>query len=226
MRKLIYSLLGLSLVLLFAACKTEKFVRPVVDLELVGNEVQLSLVTTELATATVDVRNGNSGYTVETSDEHVATATNEGTGAEITIKGISEGTAVITVTDALGKTATIDVVVSVLTPTRPTFTWEGQSVKFDQPSGYGITVMPGVIALTDIIDGSTQYIMSWTGGFSEGEKTDAELSIIGPDIEEPVAIKLKTLKFLKVDAESNEVYIVFSDGANGGQLYFTDYIPK
>ena len=88
------------------------------DLELVSNEVYLNLVTTELAEATVSIRHGNSGYTVESSDENIATATNEGPGTEITIVRKNEGTAVITVTDALSKTA-IDVVVSVVAQLHP-----------------------------------------------------------------------------------------------------------
>src|SRR5690554_1194921 len=220
MKKIIYNILGLSLILLFTACETEEFVRPIMDLELVSNEVYLNLVTTELAEATVSIRHGNSGYTVESSDENIATATNEGPGTEITIVGKNEGTAVITVTDALGKTATIDVVVSVVTPTTPTFTWKGQNVRFDRAGGAGLTVMPGVVVLTDITNANVQYILTWTGGFSEGEKTGAKIRIIGGDIE-PEEDDLTTFKVLRADTHSN--YIVFSDGTNGGQLHFTDY---
>lgn len=220
MKKLIYNILGLSLILMFTACETEEFMKPTLDLELVSNEVQLNLVTTELASATVSVRNGNSGYSVESSDENIATASNEGTGAVITIIGKNEGTAVITVTDALGKTATIDVVVSVLTPTTPTFTWQGQNVRFDRAGGAGLTVMPGVVVLTDITIENVQYIMTWTGGFTEGEKTNAKMRII-TGVNEPEETDLTTFKVLRADNNSN--YIVFSDGTNGGQLYFTDY---
>ena len=62
--------------------------------------------------------------------------------------------------------------------------------------------------------------MTWTGGFSEGEKSNAKMRIIsgGTEAEET---ELATFKVLKADTNSN--YIVFSDGENGGQLYFTDY---
>lgn len=220
MKKFVYTILGLSLILLFTACEAEEFEKPVLDLELVSNEVHLNLITTELASTTVSVRNGNGGYRVQSSDENVATVSNAGTGAEIKITGVNEGTAVITVTDALGKTATIDVVVSVLTPTTPTFTWKGQNIRFDRPGGAGITAMPGLVALSDIIEGNSQYILTWSGGFSEGEKTNAKIRIVTGGAE-PVEINLVTLKILKANSDSN--YIVFSDGENGGQLYFTDY---
>lgn len=222
MKRLIYSILILLIVLSVASCEKKKFIKPELELELVSNEVHLNLVTTELASATVDVRQGNSGYVVEVSDESIVTATNEGVGSKITINGISEGTAVVTVTDALGKTATIDVIVSVLTPNTPTFTWSGQSVRFDRPGGATLTVMPGIIALSDIISGNTQYFIAWGGGFSEGEKTNGHLRIINPDAD-PIDVELETLKFLKADSDSN--YIVFSDGTNGGQLFFTNYTP-
>lgn len=220
MKKLIYNILGFCLILIFTACETEEFVRPTLDLELVSNEVYLNLVSTELASAKVSIRNGNSGYTVESSDENIATATNEGPGTTIEITGKNEGAVVITVTDALGKTAIIDVVVSVLTPTTPTFTWKGQSVRFDRAGGAGLTVMPGVVVLTDITSANIQYIMTWTGGFSEGEKTNAKIRIID-GITETEETDLSTFKVLRADNNSN--YIVFSDGTNGGQLYFTDY---
>ena len=220
MKKLIYNILGFCLILIFTACETEEFVRPTMDLELVSNEVYLNLISTELASATVSIRNGNSGYTVESSDENIASASNEGPGTVIEIVGKNKGTAVITVTDALGKTATIDVVVSVLTPTTPTFTWQGQNVRFDRVGGAGLTVMPGVVVLTDITIENVQYIMTWTGGLSEGEKTNAKIRIINGDAE-ALENDLTTFKVLKAD--TNSYYIVFSDGANGGQLYFTDY---
>lgn len=220
MKKLIYNILGFCLILIFTACETEEFVRPTMDLELVSNEVYLNLISTELASATVSIRNGNSGYTVESSDENIASASNEGPGTVIEIVGKNKGTAVITVTDALGKTATIDVVVSVLTPTTPTFTWQGQNVRFDRVGGAGLTVMPGVVVLTDITSANIQYIMTWTGGFSEGEKTNAKIRIID-GITETEETDLSTFKVLRADNNSN--YIVFSDGTNGGQLYFTDY---
>ena len=80
--------------------------------------------------------------------------------------------------------------------------------------------MPGVVVLTDITNANVQYILTWTGGFSEGEKTGAKIRIIGGDIE-PEEDDLTTFKVLRADTDSN--YIVFSDGTNGGQLYFTDY---
>ena len=87
MKKTIYNILGLSLILLFTACEAEEFVRPIMDLELMSNEVYLNLISTELASATFMLEAKTGGYSVESSDENITTASNEGTGAVITIIG-------------------------------------------------------------------------------------------------------------------------------------------
>lgn len=74
------------------------------------------------------------------------------------------------------------------------------------------------VALTDIINDQKQYILSWTGGFSEGEKTDGTLAIVIAGAE-PEIKELATIKVLK--SESSNHYIVFSDGTQGGELYFS-----
>lgn len=218
MKKTINHIIGVGLIFLLASCSGEEFIKPTIELELLSNEVYLNIISLELASATVNIKQGNSGYIVESSDETVATATNEGTGTEITITAVNEGTAVITVTDAKGKTATIDVTVAVSTPTTPTFVWGGQSVRFDRPGGYAITILSDKIALTDIINDSRQYILSWSGGLTEGEKTDGTLTIIGAR-DEPDINELTSVKVLK--SESSNHYIVFTDGTRGGEFYFT-----
>jgi len=217
MKNLINNILGISLVLLLlASCEKKEFVRPTIELELFSDVVQLNLNSTELTSATVKVKHGNSGYTVESSDETVVTVSN--VGVEITVTAVSEGTATVTVTDSKGKTAYIDVTVAVTAPTTPTFTWNGQSVAFDIAGGYGITVLSNKIALTDIVNDQKQYILSWAGGFSGGEKTDATLTIISAG-SEPQVNELSILKVLK--SEESGYYIVFSDGVSGGELFFS-----
>ncbi len=217
MKNLIKNILGISLVfLLLASCDKKEFVRPTIELELLSNVVQLNLNSTELASATVNVKQGNSEYTVESSDETVVRASNAG--PIITVTAVSEGTATITVTDSKGKTANIDVTVTVSSPTTPTFTWNGQSVAFDRAGGYGITILADRVALTDIVNDQKQYILSWVGGFATGDKTDAKLVIISAG-SAPQVKELTALKVLKSEASNH--YIVFSDGTSGGDLYFS-----
>lgn len=216
MKNLINNILGISLLfLLLASCSKKEFVRPTIELELLSDDVQLNLNSTELASATVNVKQGNSGYTVESSDETVVIASNAD--VAITVTAVSEGTATVTVTDSKGKTATVDVTVVVSAPTSPTFNWNGQTVVFDKAGGYGITILPDKIALTDIIDEQRQYVLSWSGGLEGGDKPDGTLTIINVG-SEPQITELSILKVLK--AEGPNYYIVFSDGTKGGELYF------
>lgn len=217
MKKSINNILGIGLILvLLASCMKNEFVKPTVDLELMANEVHLNITSAELASATVNIRYGNGEYTVETSDETVATVSNAG--VVITITAINEGTATITVKDGRGKTASIQVIAAVSVPTTPTFTWSGQMTEFDKPGGYGITILPNTIALTDIANDQKQYVLSWNGGLSEGEKPNGRLIMISPT-SEPEVKELTIFKVLK--SESSNHYIVFSDGTNGGHLYFS-----
>lgn len=216
MKKSINNILGIGLILLLLASCMKDYVIPITDLELVTNRVHLNINSVELASATVNVRYGNGGYVVESSDETVATVSNAG--VEITITAIREGAATVTVTDAQGKTATIDVTATVSVPTTPTFMWNGQVTEFDKAGGYGITILSDRIALTDIVNEQKQYILSWTGGFSEGEKTNGMLAIVRAR-GEPEINKLTVIKVLK--SESSNHYIVFGDGTTGGELYFS-----
>lgn len=203
------------MVLFLASCMKDEFPKPTVDLELQAKEVHLNIASAELASATVNVKYGNTGYTVESSDSTVATVSNAG--VVITITAVNEGTATVTVKDAHGKTATIDVTVAISVPTTPTFTWNGQAVKFDEAGGYGITILSDRVAFTDLLNDQKQYILSWSGGFTEGVKTNGMLVIVSAGAE-PEVKELTTFRILK--SESNSHYIVFSDGTSGGQLYF------
>ncbi len=217
MKRVVYYIVSIGLVLLMFSCKTEEFVKPVLDLELLSNEVYLNLAA-DISTATVNVRHGNGGYTVESSDETVATAINPGTGVAIEITAKGEGTAVITVTDALGKTALIDVTVSVVLPTSPIFNWAGQAIKFDRPDGYGISILNNKIALTDLMKDQKQYVLSWQGGYSEGDKTGGMLTIASPG-SEPELITFTTFSILKANEEG--CYLIFRNESNVGEIFFT-----
>src|SRR5690606_20540123 len=139
-------------------------------------------------------------------------------GVEITVTAVSEVSATVIATDSTGKTADIEVTVAATTPITPTYTWNGKSVAYDITGGYGITVLSNNIALTDLVNDQKQYILSWAGGFSGGEKTDATLTIISAG-SEPLVNELSILKVLK--SEESGYYIVFSDGVSGGELFFS-----
>ena len=77
--------------------------------------VELTLETEELTVQkgtrnTVSITSGNGGYTVSSDNESVATAVVEDSG--VIVSGVEEGNAVITVTDAAGKSAEINVTVN------------------------------------------------------------------------------------------------------------------
>lgn len=219
MKKVIYNIFVVCVIVFLHSCVTEEFSRQELELELLSNEVNLSIMANELSSTTVNVKHGNSGYIVESSDESIAIASNKGTGSTITITGISAGNAVITVTDALGKKATIDVIVSVTFPTQPIFVWDGQSVVFDRSGGYSLTVFPDKIGLTDVMNDNIQYIFSWNGGLTEGVKNNATLKIISIDAK-PELIELTKCKLLT--PKDGSYYFIFSKDDIGGQLYFTN----
>lgn len=219
MKKIIYSIFGLGLIIFLTSCEAEEFVRPTIELQLSTNTIDLNL-SMVIPSSTVSVMQGNKediGYTVESSDESVAIATIKG--VEITITAVSEGTAVITVKDSHGMSDTVEVNVMVDLPTVPTFNWNGQRTVFDRAGGYGITILSNKIALTDILNDNVQYILSWNGDLTEGEKTNGRLRKIGQNIE-PEEIGLPLFTVLRANGTDN--YITFSNGEVSGELFFNN----
>lgn len=218
MNRIFYNILGMFLLFLLTACVTEEFVRPTIELELSANVIDLNL-NMEIPSAKVNVMQGNKedvGYTVESSNESIATASIEG--VEIIIRAVSEGSAIITVMDSHGMFDTIEVNVSVDLPNTPTFNWNGEKIVFDRVGGFGITILTNKIALTDILDKNVQYILTWTGELTEGKKADGSLKKIGQNIETEV-IDLPSFTVLRADETNN--YITFSDGVSSGELFFS-----
>lgn len=170
---------------------------------------------------TLSVETGNGRYKVESSNEMVVKVAVAGT--TIAVYGVEGGTATVNVTDDLGKTETINVRVSFSVPTKSTFIWNKESYVFDVPDEYGISILKGMVALNNLEEYS-QIVISWDGGFAEGEKTNGALRFITPKaVEESEAanepIELTYIEMVRADPVKG-YYMVFNDGQKSGELFF------
>lgn len=213
MRKNITFILTLLLVALVSSCNDN----PVLDLTL--NVTNLEINKHEIAK--ISIESGNGKYSVESSDETIATVAISGT--TVAIYGVEGGVATITITDEKHKTTLLNVTVAYAVPTNATFIWNKQSYKFDTPDGYGISVLNGGIALTNLDEGK-QLNLYWTGGLSEGEKTNATLTIdeslpVEDNAEPAEPIELVFLKVVRSDPVRG-YYLIFNDGERTGELFF------
>lgn len=216
MKKILNILLATSLIVTLFSCGNDEEPIPAVDLKLSNNTVSLNL-NAESPTATVTIESGNGGYDVKSADETIATASLSGT--TITINAVATGSTSVTVTDNANKTATISVTVSYNTPNTAKFNWNGQDIEFDKVGGYGISILSNGVALTDLVSDKKQYLLSWTGGLSEGDKSDGKLVIAeqGKDAE---TINLSSLKVVQAGTAGN--YILFGDTNRSGELFFNN----
>lgn len=212
MKKVLNILLVASLVVALPSCKDEE---PAVNLTLNNNTVTLNLNSVTL-TATVTIESGNGGYDAESSDKAVAVASVSG--KTVTITAVGEGTSTVIVADGKGKTASIAVTVKYEIPSSATFSWNGASIEFDKAGGYGISILSNSIALTDLNIAKKQYVVSWTGGLSEGEKSNGKLEITEQGKTTPETIMLTSIKVVQAGTSGN--YLVFSDGNNSGDLFY------
>ena len=213
MRKNITFILTLLIVAVIYSCNDN----PILDLTL--NVTNLEIGKHEIAK--ISIESGNGKYSVESSDETIATVAISGT--TVAIYGVEGGVATITIADEKGKTTLLNVTVAYSVPTNATFIWNKQSYKFDTPDGYGISVLNGGIALTNLDEGK-QLNLYWTGGLSEGEKTNASLTFDEPvslenDIEPVEPIELVFLKVVRSDPVRG-YYLIFNDGEKNGELFF------
>lgn len=209
MKKIINILLVMGCVLAFASCEDKD--------DDIAQELKLDKTTIEVvedASVTVTVETGNSDYQATPAATDIATVTVSG--STITVKGIKEGETTISVKDGKGKTASIKVsVVSKHTiPASAQFVWDGAKTDLETTNNWGMAIYANRIAVTNITD-KKQYILTWTGDLSKGDKTSGKLQIVGSD---PV-IDLSAFEVVK--SESNSYYIVFESGTKTGNIYFT-----
>lgn len=166
----------------------------------------------------LNITSGNEGYTVQSNDQGIVTA--ELSGTSIILKGVREGTTRVFVSDKEKRSVAIQVTVSFTLPTSEFFNWNGIIKDFDRPGTYGISILPGKVALTDLvaeIEDRKQIVLSWSGGNSVGDKTNGKLKTIVPDGVEEV-ISFTSLKIIRADDLGT--YIVFTDGSRSGELFF------
>lgn len=198
----------LACVFVMAACSDDE--------DEIAKDLTLDKTTIEVvedATVTVTVETGNGGYdySATPSGKVDVSITND----VISIKGVEEGEATVTIKDGKGKTATITVsVVSKHTiPPSAQFVWDGAKTDLETTNNWGLAIYTNRIAITNIID-KEQYILSWTGDLSKGDKTDGKLQAVGGE-----TVTLSSFEVVK--SESNTYYIAFEGGSKSGNIYFT-----
>ena len=213
MKKITNIILCAILVVSLSMCKDD----PVFDLIL--SEASLVLEKGEVTTISVEAGNGN--YTVESSDNMIAKVAISG--STVAIYGLEGGSAIVSITDELGKVETISVTVSYRIPTTPRLVWNGIVYEFDKPNGPGISILNNMIAVNSLPE-TWQYILSWDGGLSEGEKENGQLVIARPDFlyqdNESDPIELISVRVVRADPIRG-YYLVFNDGNRNGELLFT-----
>ncbi len=216
MKKILNIFFAVTLIVVLASCNEED---PVIEQHdgkviLSSNTVILSMHL-GISSATVTIESGSGDYSVESSDETVATASLSG--ETITIDAVSEGVTTITVSDQEENSETISVIVLYELPTSATFNWGIEEIEFDRANGYGISILSGSVALTDLSSTHKQYLLSWEGGFSEGNKTDGKLEIV--DLNNEVeTIPLTSIAVIQ--ATPSGYYLTFDDGDKSGELFF------
>lgn len=205
----IINFLSLALMLIgLVSCSKET---SIVDLTV--NNKTLEIAKGEIAKILVETGNGK--YRAESSNNMIAKVAVSGT--TIAILGMEGGSASVTITDEQGKTETINVDVSYNVPGRSTFIWNKESTEFDNAGGYGISILESSVALTDFNE-SKQFLLSWEGGMTVGDKTNGKLIIADPEG------RVDTFELASVTvviAEEIGGYIVFNDGRRGGELFFS-----
>lgn len=198
--------LTLGLALIVSACEKEE---DALDLTLSESTVELYVGDA----ATVTIQSGNGGYEVTSSDPEVAEV--DVTGTSVRVQGVAKGTATITVTDGAGKSKTIAVTVNtaIIDASTPRFRW-GTTYPLTEANGWAVTVLADKVSITRLTD-KKQFILSWSGGFSQGEKSGASLETV-----EGSESNSETLSFFEVQsAPGDETHsIVFNNGSQSGEL--------
>ena len=200
----------LGFIFILSSCKKDKDLQ--VDLTLAKTETEVFVD----ESVTVEITAGNGEYTATSSSEAIAKATVSG--QTVSIQGIAKGSATITVKDKAGRSATIAVTVNnpIVDPNTARFKWDN-TVELDKANGWSTTVLAGSVAITNLTD-KKQFVLSWTGGYTVGDKTAAKLRILesGKETQE-VALTV----FEVQRAENNLYSVAFGTAEKQGELVFT-----
>lgn len=200
----------LGFITLFTACKKDA---PIIDLTLEASTLELYVGDQN---RTIAITSGNGDYSVSSSAEAIAKPTVSGN--TVSIEGVSKGTATITVKDGSGRTATIAVTVNnaIVDATTARFKWDNTHL-LDAVGGYSTTVLANAVAVSSLTE-KKQFVVSWTGGYTVGDKTAAKLRILERG-KEPQEVTLTVLEVQK--AENNMYSIAFGTADKTGELVFT-----
>ena len=194
----------------FASCKKDKNLIPDLTLEKTSVEV----FTEE--DVMVQISGGDGTYTASLSANGIAGA--EIAGKSLKVTGISKGSSTITVKDGSGKTVSLNVIVksAIIDANTPRFKWTN-TIELEKANGWGTSILSDRLAISSLVD-KKQYVLSWTGGYTVGDKTNGKLRILenGKTAEE---ITLTALEIQK--AESKLFSIVFNKDAQKGEVVFT-----
>jgi len=201
MKKIVNLLIIVSCIVAMESCKKDEVQ---VNLTLDKTTIELAVG----ASGTVKIATGNGSYVLTNSSASTATTTlSEST---INITGVKEGDATLTVKDQTGRTVLLKISVN---PSATEFMWNDTKILLDQANSWGLTVLSNRIAVTNIAS-KAQYLLSWTGDMTVGDKTGGKLQILGSS-----DIALTSLKVVK--AESAGYYLTFEADAKKGLVYFT-----
>lgn len=200
MGKIVNLLIVVSCILALGSCQKDE---DQVDLTLDKTAITLKVG----ETGTVKIATGNGGYVLTNSS--AATATTTLSESTISITGVKAGNATLAVKDQAGKTVSLMITVN---PAAPEFMWNDTKILLDQVNSWGLTVLSNRIAVTNIAT-KAQYLLSWTGDMTVGDKTGGKLQIAGSP-----SITLTSLKV--VIAESTGYYLTFEGDSKKGLVYF------
>lgn len=196
----------LGCALVFSSCEKEE---DLIDLALSETEVEVFVD----EAVTVTITSGNGTYNVSSSNSEVANP--ELTGTSIRISGVEKGEANITVTDEVsGKSQTISVTVNsaIIDTSTERFRWTNTH-SLEEANAWASSVLENEVAITHI-DDKRQFILSWTGGYSVGDKTNATLEVL-----ENGDSNVTNLSSLEIQSENNGTYaFTFADDSRRGEL--------
>lgn len=205
--KKILSLLLIGCAFAMASCKQDD---PIVELTLDKTAVELIAG----GTSSVKIVTGNGNYTLTNSASDLVTATVSG--SAISITGNKAGTATLTLTDKDGKSVSIAVTVS---PATSEFVWNGTTIALDQANSYGLTIYSNSIAVTNIST-KQQYVLSWTGDLTVGDKTSGKLQLVTAGVSS-TPVTLSSISVVTADTSTSTYYLTFKNGTTTGLIYFT-----
>jgi hypothetical protein len=207
MKKILNLLLIVCCVLAIASCKQDD---PIVELTL--DKTAVELIAGEASSVKIETGNGN--YTLTNSASDIVTA--QVSGSAINITGNKAGTATVTIKDKDGKSVSISITVS---PTLSEFVWDTNSITLDQVNNYGLTIYSNSIAVTNIST-KQQYVLSWTGDLTIGNKTNGKLQIVTAGVSS-TPVTLSSITVVTADTSTNTYYLTFKSDTKTGLIYFT-----